>query len=366
MGEFSVDSLIPRTITAPLNTSSQTASTGNIEDDQQIASNMPVQIFEVKETVQEVNRRKRAEYLVKSWRALNTEEKDSDQPENIDPAVLVPGSRQAESDSTSPAISQGNGEAEGRTTSLAWRANASPPQGEPILSWPDVASSYRPGQIVWVPSHDDMSKDSILHGHEDFGIDPADPAGLAYQQAYAHPALVWKKDDMDDCMFVCLKITSWSDWNDIPGGKWDACSPAASDRRRLYVPLFSTGKPLWQEMPILVFEEGKNMPEREGAVENRSYVNIERVFLIEKEGLRDFRLGCQKHELFLSEDSMSKLEDYRSRLGRSHLVDMLTLANQRREHKEWLRCLKPSTPQAPTPQPNGVIWPRSKLRDQDR
>lgn len=47
----------------------------------------------------------------------------------------------------------------------------------------------------------------------------------------------------------------------------------------------------WQRMPVLTFKDGKNMPDRDGK-KNLSYLNVERVFLVEKAELRDFRIGC--------------------------------------------------------------------------
>lgn len=92
----------------------------------------------------------------------------------------------------------------------------------------------------------------------------------------------------------------------------------------------------WQRMPVLTFKDGKNMPDRDGK-KNLSYLNVERVFLVEKAELRDFRIGCQKHELSLTKDSMRNLEQYRNSLGRDNCIDMGTLDRQRLGHIAWLR-----------------------------
>ncbi|TID14318.1 hypothetical protein E6O75_ATG09397 [Venturia nashicola] len=354
MGEFGLEGLIPDTIAASLDNSSKTASKGSSGIDQQAASMEPDQVFAKKETLWEYHLRKRAEALVKSWRAPSTEDQD-----NGNQATNNAAGPSLEMSRAGLTLSARHGETEGPAMSLPWRANASPPQGEPILSWSDVAGTYQPGQIVWVPSHKEVSKDSILHGHEDFGIDPADPCGLSYHQAYAHPALVWREVDRDGSKFICLKITSWSDWSDIPGGKWETNPSVARDRRHLYVPLFSTAGPLFPGMPALTFKDGKSMPKREEDIENRSHVNVERVFLIERGELRDFRLGCQRHELYLTEDSMLKLEEYRNSLCRDDLADKITLVKQKLGHKTWLRRTGQTAAQVPTSQPNGPSWQRT-------
>lgn len=360
MGEFGIDGTIPKTIGTFLDRFKKRSSLGNIAegDGQPEASSVAAAVPASHADSEGGGQRERAVSLARSLRTPGTEGRATEQQENTNPAALNPETILADADPTRPTRPQEDGEIQGPATSLPWRTNAGPPQGEPILSWSDVAGSYQPGQVVWVPSHNDMSQESILHGHEDFGIDPADPSGLTYHQAYAHPALVWKEDTADDSKYICLKITSWSDWSAVPGGKWDPNSSAARDRRRFYVPLFITDESSRQDLPVLFFKDGKSMPQREEAVENRSHVNVERVFLVEKDELRDFRLGCQRHELFLTEDSMIRLETYRNGIGRNDLVDMLTLVRQRCEHREWLRRLNQSASQPFTCQPNSVIWPK--------
>lgn len=340
MGEFRHQSPIPNLPNISLFKSRKRFSTGSTEVSQQGAFDVIIPVPTSREPVQTGNRRKRAESLGRSWITPEAEKRGVRQ-ENIEPAVLVPASSQADSALLACATSQESDKIEGSTDALCWRANASPPQGEPQLPWSDVAGSYQPGQIVWVPSHKDMSKDSVLHGHEDFGLNlVADPAGLTYHQAYAHPALVLKEDGTDNSRFVCLKITSWTNWSFIPGGKWNKNAPGACHRQQYYVPLFITDEIL-SDMPALMFRDGKNMPKREEEVENRSHVNVERVFYIEKAELRDFRIGCERHELVLTPDSIMKIEQYRNWIGRNEYEDSLTLARQEQGHQKWLRRATP-------------------------
>lgn len=368
MGSFSYEVPNPKTPTASLVTSRKSLGTENIGGDQRSVPITALAIPKSKGTSFDGNQNKRAVSCTKPWSKSSAGDEGISQQGIFTPPLLVLASR-ANSAPPLCATSLENGKIEAPTGTLSWREGASPPQGAPILSPADVAGSYQPGQIVWVQLHEKMSRDSILHGHEDFGLDPANPDG-AYRQAYAHPALVFKQDDTDDSRFICLKITSWSEWSAIPGGKWVRGSSGAEGRRRYYVPLFNMDEVLkredeWQSMPVLTFADGKNMPDRDGK-KNLSYLNVERVFLVEKAELRDFRIGCQKHELYLTKDSMRNLEQYRNSLGRDNCIDMGTLDRQRLGHIAWLRHTNLPSPKSgidvPPVQANRVIFPPVPLR----
>ncbi|QDS71526.1 hypothetical protein FKW77_005125 [Venturia effusa] len=274
------------------------------------------------------NARNSAFMSSKNWRV-----RDVGIDEGTVPVATVPAFRRTRTNSTRSSSSspEDNSKASAKTASTDWRANAGPPQGEPVL--PNVADVYRPGQIVWLPAHDEISKDSILHGHEDFGALETPSGEFVYQQAYAHPALVLREDDTDASLLVCLKITAWTD---LAGQKWDSYFSGTSDRRHNYVPLFVDCSVSQPGMPTLIFENGKSMPDRGNAGKNKSHLNVERVFLVEKTELRGFCINGQKHNLYLTADSMKSIEEYRNFLGRDDFVDRCTMRKQRRDHKEWM------------------------------
>jgi hypothetical protein len=199
------------------------------------------------------------------------------------------------------------------------------------MNWrnrPLKLDEHRPGRIAWLPLYQDIGSKSILHDHVDFGTDPyGNPL-----RAYGHPTLIYKWNEDDEERVICLKITSWSDRKDEP--KWRDTNGAQA-RRCLYVPLAGTNRDLQQvanemAMPVLEFEGDKNMPAKEDDEPNRSYVNIERVFLVEKKYLEPFKINRQTHELYLTEGSLERLKIYRLGKG-TEGCDKDILETQRRD-----------------------------------
>jgi hypothetical protein len=191
-------------------------------------------------------------------------------------------------------------------------------------------SKIRPGFIAWLPNFDTVPSFSILHTHEDFGRNELGrPAG-----AYGHPTLVYEMDEDDDTRCICLKITSWS--STLNKEKWDPNSPVAQTRRALYMPLTGTNPDLKKkademDMPTLTFEGGGDMPPKDECGKskpNESYVNIERVFLIEKANLHDFKINRKVHRLYLTENALEEIAHYRVRKDRKR-HDKGTLERQR-------------------------------------
>ncbi|KAF2429594.1 hypothetical protein EJ08DRAFT_679763 [Tothia fuscella] len=171
------------------------------------------------------------------------------------------------------------------------------------------------GCCVLIQNREFIPKDSILWRHRDFSEDKDEN-----EFAWKHPALVIgtsKIPGYGDC-FECLKITSfqevryqeyydWRETNAANKWRWEW----KPQRRLLYVPFESdeTSREEHAElgMPILRFRPG---------IPHESYVNVERIFIVEKRHCRPWT-PVYGHKWKMTENSLQELMDHR----RKRIID---------------------------------------------